>query len=110
MLVERGGGVDMPNGDILLLRRGRLLEGLQERPRGRQRGGEEARELERPDDGERPAVVDRGRGRGHRGEEAGPVAREVGGAARRLREPHRRGGARRVRRARPHAESIRLAH
>lgn len=110
MLVERGGGVDVPDRDILLLRRGRLLEGLQVRPSGRQRGGEEARELERLDDGERAAVVDGGRGRGHRREEAGAVGREGRGAARRLGEPLRRAGSRWVGRAGPHREAIGLAH
>jgi len=111
VLVEGDSGVDLPDRDILLLRRGGFLEGLQIRPRGRQRRGEESRELEALDDGERAAVVNSGRGRGHRGEEAGAVGREGGGAARRLGEPLRRaGGARRVGRAGPHREAVGLAH
>lgn len=87
MLVERGGGVDVPDRDIFHLWRGRLLEGLQERACGRERSGGEAGELEGPDDGERAAVVDGGRGRGYRREEARAVAREGRGAARRLGKP-----------------------
>jgi hypothetical protein len=110
VLVEGGGGVDVPDRNILLLRRGRLLEGLQVRPGGGQRGGEEARELEDPDYCERAAVVYGGRGRGHRREEPGAVGGEGCGAARRLGEPLRRAGSRRVGRSRPHREAIRLAH
>jgi len=111
VLVEGDSGVDLPDRDVLLLRRGGFLEGLQIRPRGRQRRGEESRELEALDDGERAAVVNSGRGRGHRSEEAGTVGREGGGAARRLGEPLRRaGGSRRVGRAGPHREAVGLAH
>lgn len=110
MLVERGGGVNVPDRDILHLRGGRLLEGLQVRARGRERRGGEAREIEGPDDGERAAVVDGGGGRGHRDEEAGAVGREGRGAARRLGELLRRAGARRVGRAGPHREAVGLAH
>lgn len=110
MLVERRGGVNVPDRDILDLRRGRLLEGLQVRASGRERRGGEAWEVEGPDDGERAAVVDGGRGRGHRRQEAGAVAREGRGAARRLGEPLRRAGTRRVGRAGPHREAVGLAH
>lgn len=110
MLVERGGGVNVPDRDILHLRRGRLLEGLEVRSGGRERRGGEAREVEGPDDGERGAVVDGGRGRRHRHEEAGAVGREGRGAARRLGELLRRAGALRVGRAGPHREAVGLAY
>lgn len=110
MLVEGGGGVNVPDRDILDLRGGGLLEGLQVRSGGRERGGGEAREVEGPEDGERAAVVDGGGGRGHRDEEAGAVAGEGGGAARRLGELLRRAGSRRVGRAGPHREAVGLAH
>jgi hypothetical protein len=84
-------------------------KGLQVRPGGRQRGGEEARELEDPVDCKRAAVVYGGRGRRHSRKEPGAVVREGGGAAGCLGEPLRRIGVRWVGRAGPHREAIGLA-